>query len=497
MVASCSKCPPNYVRPVVAVIHSGQSPSARDAAWYLGAHLALGGYAQVELAPYSAGLSACNTTPPPMDSMSTKALKEDLATQGVAIPSGATERSELEALLARARARSSGGCTVTVVRHNHVARRSAPAVSLALVDCRAQHRVVDAVAAVERCAMVIVCVEADEVRQCGEWLARQKRGHRRDALPIILINAPGTAQQTTFEACFEAEARPKPCREDKDRDLLGRTVCVSAAIGFFVSARASDGALAALSAHGKLVLERLDSEREAALSKFYDLLSTCEALPIEYLPRGHLTTTTWGALLVNGPLIAAASLGDPSDYRESLCASRRRRIVAAAAIREVRFAFAHTAANVRRGRTTNTALWKPAIDVAQSTAFPRLLEWALSLPNSFFRTISARFVLGAPFSANVPEATSMLAQLKAACERANLPTPNLDALEDALRHARVKGAPPPDSALSVVGTNENEPLVALFAGMLFIIMIAAASLLLAMLFPNSRSARTYFRSEDL
>lgn len=455
----------------------------RDVARYVGAHLALGGYAEVEVAP-------CMGQEEEVDSMSLKALKAELAARGVAMPDGAVERQDLEALL------RSSVCRARVVRHDEGRRRGAKAVVLARVDCAWHERSVDATAAVERAVLVLVFAEADQAAACGAWLsaevAKRKDGtSRNECFPVVFFSAPGAAAHAMFEAKFAAESRPKMQRSDADRDLSGRVVCVAGACGLLASTRA-DGAVAALSAHGKLVLERLDSEREVALAKFYDLLSTVEAVRLDYLTRSHLTTVTWGALLVAAPLLAAAALDDTGTYREGLKASRHRRLVAAAAIREARGALAVSATRARStakdGR--RAPLWQPSIDVAQGLEMPRLLEWALALPNPLFE-VAARYVLGAPFGVETPPAADFVAKLKAAaCSR---PSPCLDALDTALREQRVRGT---HQLPARIGLRADEPFLASLAALFVLLLFLGFFLFLELLLPNRRAIRAFRAAND-
>lgn len=451
MSASCSKCPAGYARPVVAVIHSGRSVVPRDVAIYVGAHLALGGYAQVEVAPYD---------------------RDD----------------ELAA------------AEVTVVPHGAARGRDAPSVSLAAIDCRVQRRVDDAAAAVDRAAMIFACVPAEDAKKCGKWLAEKlARRKRAETLPVVFLNLPGGAAHVDFDTCFSEDARPPPMG-GRDRDLAGSTICVAGAVGFLASRRTTDGALAALSSHGKLCLERLDTEREHELSKFYDLLSTCRGFQIEYVARGNLTTATWGSVLVYGPLLAIASLenDEDDDYRESLCSSRARRLVAAAALREARFALRASAMKMKARRDASSdarkpqMLWHPALDVAQAFATPRLLEWSLSLPDAIFRSFVAKFVLSAPHHVEIPQDVDYLAQLKDACDRAQLPSTNIDALASAIVKKRTKGAASVADSDLPSPQQATEPVLAVLSSLLIALLAVLVLLFLELLFPNTGAARSFF-----
>ena len=102
---SRSRCPAHYSRPRVLVVRSPRARGARSGllARYVGGHLALGGYADVDVRPWrdDAAPPPEEAAAPPADAP-VKDLRAVLARRGAPTPRGAAEKADLRAACAAA-----------------------------------------------------------------------------------------------------------------------------------------------------------------------------------------------------------------------------------------------------------------------------------------------------------------------------------------------------------------------------------------------------------
>ena len=516
---SFSKCPPAYVRPRVVLLHS-ESSWTRDTAKYVGAQLAMGGYAEVDVA---------SLIDVDYEGMAIRELKAYLSERGVNA-AGAAERSDLVELAKKT--------TVQVQRlrcRKHSETVNGKSFVVTGVDLRVHSKRDNA--KIESAAMIgLVVATAEEARAASKIVRKALEGREpqnKDVVPVIVLTVPGRALFAIFDAQFGDDAMPLPkedpgekteeeeqkTKKSHHRDLGGRAVVVDAALGFGATRCVDDGALVALGGAGKLVLERLDKEREASLAKFYDLLTSSD-LSLTYAPRKNMTTVTWGTLLIYGPLLAAATIAATTfhtfTYREALEKSRDLRIAAAAATREVRLVLGVVAKRVKQRKDHDddkqvkgrhhqqhrkSPLWEPSVEVAQTLPFLRLFEWILCAPNVIFALVGARYALKAPRGALLPDstvATLLLDELRTAC--AGRQTPALDALQAALVQARVNpSAYHPDLiAFRNLGNGVRRDFSSFLAMVVLVVLgLLGLVLLLELGFPDRRrSERSFFGSSS-
>ena len=501
-MASYSRCPAPYSRPRVVVLHSVLAWS-RDVATYFGAQLVFGGYTEVDVAPVRKASSSG------LETMSIKELKQYL--KGVST-AGATERVDLLELAKRKQERASGG-PIMACRHSESSRRKALGRAIRSVDMRIHEDPFEA--RVESAAMIFCVVSSqDDAKLCASFVRsalEDRATDKKEVVPVVILTAPGPAFFSVFDNSFGDDAVPmkkgyEAAFEEEEakkarpfRDLGGKAVVIAGALGFGALRRADDDALVALNSKGKIVLERLDKEREESLSKFYDLLSSLD-MPLCYAPRANMTTSTWGALLVQAPLLAAATLSTEKTYGESLARSRPLRVAAAAAIKEARLALALAADRVKRRkdamddqpkRSNKKLLWKPKVDAAQASPFLSLFEWLLSAPNVVFRFLVAPYLLGLAHNALVPDsqnASLLVDELLSGC--AGRPVPTLEKFKRALAQRRID----PDFQLdhtSLAADTTGNFFSSLAVATLLLLAAVALFLLLELTFPD-QTDRSFF-----
>ena len=359
---SRSRCPAHYSRPRVLVVRSPRARGARSGllARYVGGHLALGGYADVDVRPW------CDDAAPPPEEAAAppadapvKDLRAFLARRGAPTPRGAAEKADLRAACAAA-----AGLPRVVAWDAGVATTRGEVLGRA--DLRLHENRPDAPLAAA-CDLVLVCVAGDDAAGCGAFLAKSL-ATREGIVPVLHLACEPGNHLPAFEAAFSDAARPLPDAA-APRPLAGPVV-VAGALLLEVGVRRTDGALVQLGGRG-IALERLDAERaDAGLGKFYDLVSTA-GLPLVFERRARLARLAWGHALLYAPLLAAhAACGGalPAEARAT----------AAAAAREARLALgaaADRAARVgrplRRGRARGRRGARARVALARLDRAPR------------------------------------------------------------------------------------------------------------------------------
>ena len=359
---SRSRCPAHYSRPRVLVVRSPRARGARSGllARYVGGHLALGGYADVDVRPWRD-----DDAPPPEEAAAppadapVKDLRAFLARRGAPTPRGAAEKADLRAACAEA-----AGLPRVVAWDAGVATTRGEVLGRA--DLRLHENRPDAALAAA-CDLVLVCVAGDDAAGCGAFLAKSL-ATREGIVPVLHLACEPGNHLPAFEAAFSDAARPLPDAA-APRPLAGPVV-VAGALLLEVGVRRTDGALVQLGGRG-IALERLDAERaDAGLGKFYDLVSTA-GLPLVFERRARLARLAWGHALLYAPLLAAhAACGGalPAEARAT----------AAAAAREARLALgaaADRAARVgrplRRGRARGRRGARARVALARLDRAPR------------------------------------------------------------------------------------------------------------------------------
>ena len=339
---SRSRCPAHYSRPRVLVVRSPRARGARSGllARYVGGHLALGGYADVDVRPWrdDAAPPPEEAAAPPADAP-VKDLRAFLARRGAPTPRGAAEKADLRAACAAA-----AGLPRVVAWDAGVATTRGEVLGRA--DLRLHENRPDAALAAA-CDLVLVCVAGDDAAGCGAFLAKSL-ATREGIVPVLHLACEPGNHLPAFEAAFSDAARPLPDAA-APRPLAGPVV-VAGALLLEVGVRRTDGALVQLGGRG-IALERLDAERaDAGLGKFYDLVSTA-GLPLVFERRARLARLAWGHALLYAPLLAAhAACGGalPAEARAT----------AAAAAREARLALGPPPTarrGARRARRSRTA----------------------------------------------------------------------------------------------------------------------------------------------
>ena len=293
---SRSRCPAHYSRPRVLVVRSPRARGARSGllARYVGGHLALGGYADVDVRPWrdDAAPPPEEAAAPPADAP-VKDLRAFLARRGAPTPRGAAEKADLRAACAAA-----AGLPRVVAWDAGVATTRGEVLGRA--DLRLHENRPDAPLAAA-CDLVLVCVAGDDAAGCGAFLAKSL-ATREGIVPVLYLACDPGNHLPAFEAAFSDAARPLPDAA-APRPLAGPVV-VAGALLLEVGVRRTDGALVQLGGRG-LALERLDAERaDAGLGKFYDLVSTA-GLPLVFERRARLARLAWGHALLYAPLLAA------------------------------------------------------------------------------------------------------------------------------------------------------------------------------------------------
>ena len=444
---SRSRCPAHYSRPRVLVVRSPRARGARSGllARYVGGHLALGGYADVDVRPWrdDAAPPPEEAAAPPADAP-VKDLRAFLARRGAPTPRGAAEKADLRAACAAA-----AGLPRVVTWDAGVATTRGEVLGRA--DLRLHENRPDAALAAA-CDLVLVCVAGDDAAGCGAFLAKSL-ATREGIGPVLHLACEPGNHLPAFEAAFSDAARPLPDAA-APRPLAGPVV-VAGALLLEVGVRRTDGALVQLGGRG-IALERLDAERaDAGLGKFYDLVSTA-GLPLVFERRARLARLAWGHALLYAPLLAAhAACGGalPAEARATAAAAAREARLALGAAADRAARRAARAALADGGRAPRAAPTPVCARRAWVVLYgAAALEAAVALaPAWLWRAWIAPRVLGFPAGADAPETpgemdaragvdgAGVLEALEAACAPE---TPEaLAALRRALRDLRVTRAP--------------------------------------------------------
>ena len=395
---SRSRCPAHYSRPRVLVVRSPRARGARSGllARYVGGHLALGGYADVDVRPWrdDAAPPPEEAAAPPADAP-VKDLRAFLARRGAPTPRGAAEKADLRAACAAA-----AGLPRVVAWGAGVATTRGEVLGRA--DLRLHENRPDAPLAAA-CDLVLVCVAGDDAAGCGAFLAKSL-ATREGIVPVLHLACEPGNHLPAFEAAFSDAARPLPDAA-APRPLAGPVV-VAGALLLEVGVRRTDGALVQLGGRG-IALERLDAERaDAGLGKFYDLVSTA-GLPLVFERRARLARLAWGHALLYAPLLAAhAACGGalPAGARDR---GRRRARGAARARGRRRPRGAARGARGARGRRARARAAPTPVCARRAWVVlygAAALEAAVALaPAWLWRAWIAPRVLGFPAGADAPE----------------------------------------------------------------------------------------------
>ena len=201
---SRSRCPAHYSRPRVLVVRSPRARGARSGllARYVGGHLALGGYADVDVRPWrdDAAPPPEEAAAPPADAP-VKDLRAFLARRGAPTPRGAAEKADLRAACAAA-----AGLPRVVAWDAGVTTTRGEVLGRA--DLRLHENRPDAPLAAA-CDLVLVCVAGDDAAGCGAFLAKSL-ATREGIVPVLHLACEPGNHLPAFEAAFSDAARPLP-----------------------------------------------------------------------------------------------------------------------------------------------------------------------------------------------------------------------------------------------------------------------------------------------
>ena len=248
---SRSRCPAHYSRPRVLVVRSPRARGARSGllARYVGGHLALGGYADVDVRPWRDDAARPGGSGRAAGGRAVKDLRAFLARRGAPQPRGARGEGRPACGVrggGRAAARRRVGRRVWP---RHAARFwAAPTCA-----CTRTDRTPRSAAA---CDLVLVCVAGDDAAGCGRSSRRacDARGH----VPVLHLACEPGNHLPAFEAAFSDAARPLLRRR---RGAAARgPVVVAGALLLEVGVRRTDGALVQLGGRGSRS-SALDAER--------------------------------------------------------------------------------------------------------------------------------------------------------------------------------------------------------------------------------------------
>ena len=262
---SRSRCPAHYSRPRVLVVRSPRARGARSGllARYVGGHLALGGYADVDVRPWrdDAAPPPEEAAAPPADAP-VKDLRAFLARRGAPTPRGAAEQAALRAACAAA-----AGLPRVVAWDAGVATTRGEVLGRA--DLRLHENRPDAALAAA-CDLVLVCVAGDDAAGCGAFLAKSL-ATREGIVPVLHLACEPGNHLPAFEAAFSDAARPLPDAAAL-RPLAGPVVVAGALLSWLL--------LALALAVGAVL--------SVGLRRYRSLRARAGCVPVRVLPGGRL-----------------------------------------------------------------------------------------------------------------------------------------------------------------------------------------------------------------